>query len=113
MKNRRSTILVAIMVTLVGTPKVWQEFGNLFSTLQHKTQNRLLSMGLSAQVQENSEKELSGVLRSENLALCPAATFKQISDRSSESFSSHKIKAHRHAAVQSEEALTLTARVVT
>ncbi|HKC64640.1 MAG TPA: hypothetical protein VKB86_13450 [Pyrinomonadaceae bacterium] len=113
MKNRRSTILVAIMVTLVGTPKVWQEFGNLFSALQHKTQNRLLSMGLSAQVQENSEKEVSGVVRPENIASCPAATFKQISDRSSEGTSSTKIKAQRRARVRSEEPLTLTARVRT
>jgi len=112
MKNRRSTILVAIMVTLVGTPKVWQEFGNLFSALQHKTQSRLLSMGLSAQVQENSEKEMSGVVRSENLASCPVATFKQISDRASESAESYKIKAQRHAAVHSEKPLTLTAKVV-
>lgn len=113
MKNRRSTILVAIMVTLVGTPKVWQEFGNLFSALQHKTQSRLLSMGLSAQVQENSEKEVSGMVRSENLASCPATTFKQISDRSSEGATSPKIKAHRRARVHSEEPLTLTAKVRT
>ncbi|MDQ3819064.1 MAG: hypothetical protein M3362_15500 [Acidobacteriota bacterium] len=114
MKNRRSTILVAIMVTLVGTPKVWQEFGNLFSSLQHKTQNRLLSMGLSAQVQENSDREVSGVVRSENLAYtCPAATPKQVSDRSSDGAPSTKIKVQRRAAVRSEEPLTLTARVRT
>lgn len=113
MKNRRSTILVAIMVTLVGTPKIWQEFGNIFSALQHKTQNRLLSMGLSAQVQENSEKELSGMVRSENLASCPAATFKQIADRPSEGAPSTKTKTQRHTRAHSEEPSTLTARVRT
>lgn len=98
------------MVTLVGTPKVWQEFGNLFSALQHKTQNRLLSMVLSSQVQESSDKEVSGVVRAEHLASCPYAVSRQISARSIGDSSSRKVKAQRRATVRWEEPLTLAAR---
>src|SRR3954466_10336477 len=72
MKNKRSTIFIAIMVALVGTPRVWKEFGNILASLQHKTQNKLLSMAVNSQVREGDTQEIAWMSQSEQRASsCP------------------------------------------
>lgn len=46
MKSRRLTIFCVAMITLVGTPRAWQEVGKLLATAQHKAQVKFWSMVL-------------------------------------------------------------------
>lgn len=69
------------MVALVGTPRAWQAFSNIFAALQHKTQNKLLSMAVNSQVQERGEEVLAGTpLAAEHLASCTKVNPFQIAE---------------------------------
>jgi len=118
MKNRRSTILVAVMVALIGTPKVWQEVGNLLASLQHKTQSKLLSMVLSSQVQEESGELLAANTNAYQPVACPASKLKQVVDdsRSGAESPSRKAKIRVRAAttaVSAEEHYALASMPAT
>ena len=109
MKNRRSTIIVAILVTLVGTPRVWQEFGNILASLQHKTQSKLLSMAVNSQVRESNGEEIAATPVSEQLASCPGSKSEQVveSHKSINSPTPRKLKAQGRALPDSDESATL------
>jgi len=102
MKSKRSMIIVAIMVTLVGTPRIWQEFGNILASLQHKTQNKLMNMVVSSQVREGNEEELvAGTPMPEHLASsCPGSKSYQVADgrNSVNTTTPRKLRAQRRAA---------------
>ncbi|HEX8888042.1 MAG TPA: hypothetical protein VF779_02640 [Pyrinomonadaceae bacterium] len=112
MKHRRSTIIVAIMVALVGTPRVWKEFGNILASLQHKTQNKLLSMAVNSQVHEGDTQEIAAMPQSEHMAsTCPYEKFSQvaINRKSVNTSAPRKVKVERIARPSSDELSTLAA----
>src|SRR4051812_49003218 len=114
MKNRRSAIIVAILVALVGTPRAWLEFSNVLAALQHKTQNKLLSMAVNSQVQESGEEERAVVPSSEHHAPCPFTTSYQVADNYKPvNYSApRKPKAERRALPSSEGSSALAANSV-
>lgn len=112
MKHRRSTIIVAIMVALVGTPRVWKEFGNILASLQHQTQNKLLSMAVNSQVREGETQEIAGTPQSEHLAsACPFEKFSQVAvnRKAVNSSVSRKVKVEKLARPGSDESSSLAA----
>jgi hypothetical protein len=112
MKHRRSTIIVAIMVALVGTPRVWKEFGNILASLQHKTQNKLLSMAVNSQVHEGDTQEIAAMPQSEHPAsACPYEKFSQVAvnRKSVNSPAPRKVKVERRSLPSSDELSTVAA----
>jgi hypothetical protein len=110
MKNKRLAILF-VVVTLGGSPQVWQQLSNLIAAVQHKAQIKFLSMVLTPQTGAD-EVETAPTIQSEHFASCQASPFEQVqSDSKATTDSSpRKVKAQRHAAVRSEEPLTLALR---
>ena len=99
------------MVALVGTPRVWKEFGNILAALQHKTQNKLLSMAVNSQVRDGGDtQEIAGMPQSEHLAsTCPYEKFSQVvtSRKTLNSPAPRKVKVERRALPGSDEISTL------
>jgi hypothetical protein len=116
MKHRRSTIIIAIMVALVGTPRVWKEVGNILASLQHKTENRLLSMAVNSQVRESTVEEMAGTptMPAHLASSCPAAKFAQIADNSKtvKSSAPRRLKVERRALPSSDELSTLASNSI-
>jgi len=99
------------MVALVGTPRVWKEFGNILASLQHKTQNKLLSMAVNSQVRDGGDtQEIAGMPQSEHLAsTCPYEKFSQVmaNRKIVNSPAPRKVKVERRALPGSDEISTL------
>ena len=58
MKNRRITIFFTAALVLVGTPRVWQEAGNLLDFIQRKAQLKFLGMVMEPKERAAEEAEL-------------------------------------------------------
>jgi hypothetical protein len=112
MKNKRLAILF-VVVTLGGSPQVWQQLSNLIAAVQHKAQIKFLSMVLTPQT-GGDEVETVPAIQSEHLASCQGSPFEQVqSDSKATTDSSiRKVKAERRAPVRSEEPATLALRDV-
>lgn len=111
MKNRRLTILFIVM-TIGGSPQVWQRLGDLIATVQHKAQIKFLSMVLSPRAGDDGAETTENA-RVEHPALCKAAAFDRAEGESQAKpdSSPRKTKTPRRAAsINSEErgALALT-----
>jgi hypothetical protein len=114
MKHRRSTIIVVIMVALVGTPRVWKEFGNILASLQHQTQNKLLSMAVNSQVHDGDTQEIAGMPQTEHLAsTCPYEKFSQVAANHKivNSPAPRKVKVERRALPSSDQFSTVEANI--
>jgi len=107
MKNKRLAILF-VVVTLGGSPQVWQQLSNLIAAVQHRAQIKFLSMVLTPQTGVD-EVETAPLAQSEHLTSCQGSAFEQTqSDSKATTDSSpRKIKTERRAAVRSEEHQTL------
>jgi hypothetical protein len=107
MKNKRLAILF-VVVTLGGSPQVWQQLSNLVAAVQHKAQIKFLSMVLTPQTGVD-EVEAAPTAASEHLASCQGSPFVQAQrdSRATTGPSTRKVKTERRSTVRSEEPLTL------
>lgn len=107
MKNKRLAILF-VVVTLGGSPQVWQQLSNLIAAVQHKAQIKFLSMVLTPQTGMD-EVETAPVTQSEHLASCQGSPFVQTQSDSKArtDLSPRKVKPQRRAAIAAEEPVTL------
>jgi hypothetical protein len=112
MKNKRLAILF-VVVTLGGSPQVWQQLSNLIASVQHKAQIKFLSMVLTPQTGAN-EVETVPAIQSEHFASCQGSPFEQAQSDSKTTTNSsfRKVKTERRAVVRSEEPVTLALREV-
>jgi hypothetical protein len=106
MKNKRVAILF-VVVTLGGSPQVWQQLSNLVAAVQHKAQMTFLSMVLSPRT---GSDETTPSLLSEHLASCEGSSFNQaqVYSRTVTDSSPRKVRAPQRAtAARVEEPETL------
>lgn len=73
MKNKRLAILF-VVVTLGGSPQVWNQLSNLVAAVQHKAQITFLSMVLSPRA-GGDEVQAAQWSQPEHLASCQGAPF--------------------------------------
>jgi len=100
------------MVALVGTPRVWKEFGNILASLQHKTQNKLLSMAVNSQVRESNGEEVAiNLPQTENPASCPFEKYSVVAEnrKAVSTPAPRKVKVERVARPRADEFSTLAA----
>jgi hypothetical protein len=115
MKNKRLAILF-VVVTLGGSPQVWQQLSNLVAAVQHKAQITFLSMVLSPRT-GSDEVQATPWVQSEHLASCEGLQFNQVQDNSKTRTdpSPRNVRTQQRTAAKAEEAGTLalkdTARV--
>jgi hypothetical protein len=97
------------MVAVVGTPRAWQEVSNIFASLQHKTQNKLLSMAVNSQVREVGEVAMAGIPQAEQSASCPFARHSEVAGnrQSINSSAPRKLKVERRALPSADESSAL------
>jgi hypothetical protein len=107
MKNRRLIILF-VVVTLGGSPQVWQQLNNLIAAVQHRAQIKFLSMVLTPQTGAD-EVETAPLAQPEHLASCQGSLFGQAQSdsKAKTDSSSRKVKPQRRAAIVPEEPRTL------
>jgi hypothetical protein len=108
MKNKRLAIIF-VVVTLGGSPQVWQQLNNLIAAVQHRAQIKFLSMILTPQTGADEVNTTAPLAQSEHFASCQGSPFGQTQSdsRATTDSSSRKVKTQRRAAVRSEEAVTL------
>jgi hypothetical protein len=108
MKNKRLAILF-VVVTLGGSPQVWQQVNNLIAAVQHRAQIKFLSMVLTPQNGANEVQTLVPLTQFEDIASCQGSPFAQTqSDSKAKTDSStRKVKPQRRAAITSDEPVTL------
>jgi hypothetical protein len=107
MKNKRLAILFVVM-TLGGSPQVWQQVNNLIAAVQHRAQIKFLSMVLTPQTGVD-EVETAPLAQSEHFASCQGSPFVQTQSdsRARTDSSARKVKPERRAAITSKEPVTL------
>jgi hypothetical protein len=116
MKNKRLAILF-VVVTLGGSPQVWQQLTNLVAAVQHKAQITFLSMVLSPRT-DTTEEQATLWAQPEHLASCQESPLNlaQVDSQTRTDSSLRKEKAPQQRAVVKAEgpetlALKETARV--
>ncbi|MDT5063114.1 MAG: hypothetical protein QOH63_3573 [Acidobacteriota bacterium] len=115
MKNKRLAILF-VVVTLGGSPQVWQQLSNLVAAVQHKAQIAFLSMVLSPRT-GSDEAQATSLVQSERLASCEGSPFNQaqVDFKTRTDSASHKVRTQQRDAARAEVpetvALKETARV--
>ena len=115
MKNKRLAILF-VVVTLGGSPQVWQQLSDLVAAVQHKAQITFLSMVLSPRA-GSTEEQATLSAQPEHLASCQGSPLNlaQGDSQTRTDSSLRKVKMQQRAVVKAEgpEALALkeTARV--
>jgi hypothetical protein len=108
MKNKRLAILF-VVVTLGGSPQVWQQLNNLIAAVQHRAQIKFLSMVLTPQTGAD-EVETAPLPQSEHFASCtgsPIVPEAQSDSKAKTGSAPRKIKTERRALPSSEEPMTL------
>lgn len=116
MKSRRLTVVCMAAIALVGTPRAWQEIGNLLSAAQQKAQLKFWSMVMRPS--EPAEVELIAVAEDVNSAYdvspCPdqaRENLQPVSYREVRGASRAASVPKAHARRQRPEAGSLIARV--
>ena len=113
MKNKRLAILF-VVVTLGGSPQVWNQLSNLVAAVQHKAQITFLSMVLSPRA-GGDEVQAAQWSQPEHLASCQGAPFNlaQVDSQTRLDSSSRKVKTQQRttatatATARAEEPQTL------